>query len=91
MVDIRDVLISPAQDEHIWVRHRVTSGEVYEVCFSQPIVIRGRGESLVVYGQTEGGRYLLVFIYPRDSGIYRLATARDMTDTERRFYRTRRR
>lgn len=91
MADIRQVLVSEDQDEHIWIRHHVTREEVYEVCFSEHLVTRGRGESSIVYGQTEGGRYLLVFLYRRDRGVYRLATARDMTDTERRFYRTRRR
>jgi uncharacterized DUF497 family protein len=83
---IQEIVITQLQEEHIWTKHHVTPEEVEEVCFSQPVVLRGRDESYAVFGQTEAGRYLVVLLYPRGSGVYGLATARDMTDAERRRY-----
>jgi uncharacterized protein len=83
---IKEIVITPLQEEHIWTKHGVTPEEVEEVCFSEPLVLRGRDESYAVFGQTEAGRYLAVFLYPKGSGVYSLATARDMTDRERRRY-----
>jgi uncharacterized protein len=83
---IRELIVSAAQEEHIWVEHRVTPEEVEEVCFSDPLVIRGRDGSYAVYGQTEAGRYLIAFLYPRGRGIFSLATAREMEQRERRRY-----
>ena len=65
MFYIREVVVSPAQEEHIWTKHQVTPEEAEEVCFSEPLVLRGRDRSYAVYGQTEAGRYLVVFLYPR--------------------------
>lgn len=87
MFRIREVIVSARQEEHIWVEHRVTPEEAEEVCFSEPWVLRGRDDSYAVYGQTDAGRYLVVFLYPRGEGVFSLATARDMTQTERRRYR----
>lgn len=86
MVRIREVMVTPQQEEHTWTKHRVTPEEVEEVCFSRPLVIRGRDGSQAVYGQTEAGRYVIVFLYPRGQGVYSLATARDMQEAERRRY-----
>jgi uncharacterized protein len=83
---IRELIVSAAQEEHIWVEHRVTPEEVEEVCFSDPLVIRGRDGSYAVYGQTEAGRYLIAFLNPRGRGIFSLATAREMEQRERRRY-----
>ncbi len=86
MFFIRDVIVTPAQEEHIWSKHRVTTEEVEEICFSQPLVIRGRDGSYAVYGQTDAGRYLIVFLYPKEQGVFSLATAREMETRERRRY-----
>ena len=86
MFFVRELLISPAQEEHIWSNHRVAPEEAEEACFSQVFAVRGRDRSYAIYGQTEAGRYLLVVLYPRRQGVYSLATARDMTRSERRRY-----
>lgn len=86
MVRIREIIVSAQQEEHIWTLHRVTPEEAEAVCFNDPLVIRGRDRSYAVYGQSETGRYLIVFLYPRGQGVFSLASARDMTDTERRRY-----
>jgi uncharacterized DUF497 family protein len=87
MVYVRDVVISPEQAEHIWSKHQVAMEEVEELCFANPWSLRGRDGSYAWYGQTEAGRYLAVMVYPRGQGVYPLATARDMTEQERRRYR----
>lgn len=89
MFHIREVTVSPKQEEHIWKKHHVTLEEVEEACFSEPYVIRGRDRSYAVYGRTEAGRYLVVFLYPRSQGIFSLATARDMNETEKHRYQKR--
>ena len=86
MFHIREVIIAPLVEEHIWAKHHVTPEEVEEVGFSNPLVIRGRDKSLAVYGQSEAGRYLIVFLYPKGGGIFSLATARDMAEVERSRY-----
>lgn len=86
MVRIREVIVSAQQEEHIWTGHRVTPEEAEEVCFGDPLAIRGRDGSYAIYGQAEAGRYLIVVLFPRGRGVFSLATARDMTDAERRRY-----
>ena len=81
-------MVSSAAEEHIWTKHRVTPEEVEEVCFGDPWPIGGREGSFAVYGQTEAGRYLVVFLYPRGRGVFSLATAPEMTPTERRRYQS---
>ena len=86
MFHIDEVVISAEREEHIWSRPRVTPEEVEEVCYSEPWVLRGRDDSYAVYGQTDAGRYLVVFLYPRGRGVFGLATAREMTRAERQRY-----
>ena len=87
MFRIRELVISERQEEHIWVEHHVTVSEVDEVCESARLVLRGRDRSFAIYGQTAAGRYLVLFIYPRGNDLYSLATARDLTESERRRIR----
>ena len=78
---------SERQEEHIWVKHQVTADEVDDVCESARLVLRGRDGSFAIYGQTAAGRYLVLFMYPRGSDVFSLATARDLTESERRRIR----
>jgi hypothetical protein len=48
VVRIREVLISAEREDHIWTGHRVTAEEVEEVCFGDPLVLRGRDGSYEV-------------------------------------------
>ena len=76
--------------EHIGL-HRVEPIDAEAVCRShRSVVLRGHEGRYVVYGQTTGGRYLFIALYKRGQGVVRIITARDMTDTERRFYHHRR-
>ncbi|MBI2909305.1 MAG: BrnT family toxin [Chloroflexi bacterium] len=83
---IREIRISPFIEEHVWTKHHVTPEEVEEACLLDPLVRRGRDRSYAVYGTTEAGRYLILFLYPEGTGTFRLATARDMERAERRRY-----
>ncbi len=77
--------------DKIEVKHGVFTDEVEEVLFSKPHIRRVqkghlKGEDLyTAYGQTNAGRYLIVFFIRK--GIAALPiSARDMTDSEERYY-----
>jgi len=78
--------------EKIGEKHDVTTDEVEQILFSRAhfrLIEREqvKGENLyVAYGQTEAGRYLVVFfIRKRRVGALPIS-ARDMTKAERRYY-----
>jgi hypothetical protein len=77
-------------DDHILDKiegkHGVTLAEVEEICFADPHVRRGRAGLYRLFGQTDGGRYLLVVLANHGGGVWKVATARDMTPDERRLY-----
>ena len=76
--------------EHI-ARHGLEPHDVETACRGEIVVLRGREGRHLVYGRTSTGRYLLVVLSHRGSGVARVITARDMTQQERRFYHHRRR
>lgn len=71
---------------HIKGKHGISREEVEEVCEIDYWIRRGRGGRYLAYGQTESGRYLLVVLKPEDAGKFKVITAREMTDSERRLY-----
>lgn len=83
---IRHLVWDDWNEEHLG-RHNVSPDEAEEVCLADPLVLRGRGGTKTLYGLTDAGRYLLVVLAERGSGIYYPVTARDMTETERRSFR----
>ena len=73
--------------EKIEGRHGVNFYEVKEACLSgQRHVRRGRGGLYQVFGRSQAGRRLFAVIASRGGGAWQVATARDMTDRERRLY-----
>ena len=82
---IYELVIEPGREEHI-ARHQVSIAEVEEVIFSTPFIRKARQGRYHIIGQTEAGRYLTVFVAPREQGVYGLVTARDADDAERRAY-----
>ncbi len=93
---IDDFIWLPDIVEKLAVKHRVTQEEVEEVFFNRPgyrFVESGhrRGEDVyAASGQTDAGRYLIVFfIQKRDSRAALIVTARDMDEKERRRYEQR--
>jgi hypothetical protein len=78
--------------EKLESKHNVKQDEVKEVFVSHPqfrFVEKGHRSSENVYaalGQTNAGRYLIIFfVYKKDGGAL-ILSARDMTRAERRKY-----
>ncbi|MEE8523294.1 MAG: BrnT family toxin [Thermoanaerobaculia bacterium] len=77
-------------------KHHLDSSEVEEVLHGRPLVRRQErghrpGQDLyVVYGQTDAGRYIVVFLIRTAPRVAMPISARDMTPRERRFYEARR-
>lgn len=87
MFTLRELIISPTQEDHIWVKHQVTTREVEECCGEALLVTKGREGGFAILGKTAAGRFLVLFVYPRGDGTFVLATARDLAQTERRRVR----
>ena len=74
--------------EHI-AAHRVQPHEVEAVLRGKHLLVKGRRRRYYVLGQTEAGRYLFVVLGQKRSGRFRVITAREMTQAERRRFRRR--
>ena len=73
--------------EKIEAKHGVSFTEVEECCLSDRRHIRRDREGLYkVFSQTAAGRYILVVLVNLGEGNWKIATARQMTDSERRLY-----
>ena len=78
--------------DKIEAKHRVLVEEVEQVLFGNPHFRRARkghikGEDLyTAYGQTGGGRYLIVLFIRKEQVAALPISARDMTESERRYY-----
>jgi uncharacterized DUF497 family protein len=78
--------------EKIADKHNVSIEEVEETLFSEPHVRlaekgRVKGENLyVAYGRTTAGRYIVVFFIHKGRVAAMPISARDMTQSERRYY-----
>jgi len=89
---IYDIIWKDKFVEKLAVKHRVMINEVEEVLFSSPLVRfweKGdvAGEDLyVAYGRTASGRYLAVFFVRKKQTTALPISARDMTNSERRYY-----
>ena len=77
--------------DKIETKHGVTWREVEEVCFGRRQAQRhGREDTLLLYGRAHSGRYLMVALHDDEFG-WKVLTARDMSDAERRWYQSVRR
>jgi uncharacterized DUF497 family protein len=91
-VYIDDFVWLPEIIEKLIVKHRVTQDEVEDVFFDAPryrFVERGHRPGQDVYsasGQTDAGRYLIVFFVHKADNTALILSARDMNDKERRRY-----
>lgn len=78
--------------EKISGKHNVTPDEVEEILFGKSHFRRAqkghiKGEDLyTAYGQTAGGRYLIVFFIRKEQTAALPISARDMNDSEQRYY-----
>ncbi len=73
-------------------KHGVKTAEVEEVLCSRPYALHAEkgqvpGEDLyAAYGQTDAGRYLVVFFIDKGRATALPISARDMKPKERKFY-----
>lgn len=74
--------------DKIWQKHHVSPEEVEEAIYDdKPICHKGAANSYCVYGQAMSGRYLFIVVRKKDKGArYKVITARDMQDKEKRYY-----
>jgi uncharacterized DUF497 family protein len=90
-VRVDELLISEAVLDKLQVKHAVTLEEVEEVCLFLPareqVWRREREGTMRLFAQTFAGRYLFVVLSNQDEGLWRVVTARDMTESERRQQR----
>jgi len=81
--------------EKLEFKHNVKQDEVKEVFASRPqfrFVERGHRSGENVYaalGQTNAGRYVIIFFVHKEDGYALILSARDMTRAERRKYEQR--
>jgi len=79
-------------EDKIFQKHKVTTDEVEEVIGSKPkfrFVESGNTPNQDVYaayGQTQSGRYLIIFFIYKSSQETLIFSARDMTKKERKTY-----
>jgi uncharacterized DUF497 family protein len=91
-VYIDDFIWLPDIIEKLIVKHHVTQDEVEDVFFDAPryrFVERGHRSGQNVYpasGQTDAGRYLIVFFIHKADDTALILSAREMDDGERRRY-----
>ena len=79
-------------DDHILdkieSKHNVTFNEVEEACLSDKRHVRKGREGLYkVFSQTAVGRFILVVLVNMGGGNCKVATAREMTDSEKQLYK----
>ena len=74
--------------DKIWSKHHVTPEEVEEAIYDdKPICHKGTSNSYCVYGQAVSGRYLFIVLAKKGEGSrYKVLTARDIQDKEKRYY-----
>ncbi|MBI2849593.1 MAG: BrnT family toxin [Chloroflexi bacterium] len=78
-------------DDHILdkieSRHGVSFQEAEQACLSEERHVRRSKEGLYkLFGRTDAGRYILVVLVNLGEGVWKVVTARQMTDSERRLY-----
>lgn len=79
-------------DDHILdkieSKHRVAWREAEEACCSDERHVRRSRDGLYkLFSRTEAGRYLLVVLADQGNSVWKVVTARDMTEQEQRLYR----
>ena len=91
-MNIDDFIWLPDIVDKLIVKHRVTQDEAEEIFFNRPrfrFVEAGNRKGENVYaagGQTDAGRYLIVFFIYKSNNTALILSARDMDRKERRQY-----
>ena len=93
---IDDFIWLPDIIEKLAIKHHVTQDEVEDVFFDQPhyrFVESGHRSGEDVYsamGQSDAGRYLIVFFIHKSVNTALILSARDMDKKERKYYERKR-
>jgi uncharacterized DUF497 family protein len=89
---LREIIWKDRFIDKLESKHGVFSDEVEEIIFGKPHIRKAgkghiKGEDLyVAYGQTEDGRYLVIFFIRKEKIAALPISARDMTKSERKYY-----
>ncbi|VXD14546.1 conserved hypothetical protein [Planktothrix paucivesiculata PCC 9631] len=92
-MEIFDLIFLDSIVEKIERKHNVQTQEVREVFMRFPLIRfiekgnRQNENVYAAYGQTQTGRYLIVFFIYKEDNNALILSARDMTNAERRKYR----
>ncbi len=81
LIKIKPEILTKIRD-----KHAVDIEEVYEVFEGRFILTKVKGNRYRVIGKTAAGRFLTIFM-DRIGKDLEIVTARDSTDSEKRFYR----
>ncbi len=91
-MNITDLLVSEEIEDKLYIKHRVSVDELYEVIWNDEdeLIIRHsqkvRG-TYTAYGRTVAGRYLMIAFRLLEGGVAKILTARDMDTAECQLYR----
>lgn len=89
---VKKIIWLPDIENKLLYKHGVLAEEVEEVLFEDPYVrfvekgYRTGEDVYAAYGQTEEGRYLIVFFILKEGHQALIVSARDMDGKERRLY-----
>ena len=92
MMRLTEIIWKESFVDKIEVKHGVLTYEVEEVLFGKPHIRRSqkgriKGEDLyTAYGKSDAGRYLIVFFIRKEQTAALPISARDMTDSEEKYY-----
>ena len=80
------IKIKPEVLTKIRDKHAVDIEEVYEVFEAKITFTKEKGNRYRIIGKTAAGRYLTIFM-DKVGKDFEIVTARDSSDSEKRFYR----
>jgi uncharacterized protein len=92
---IDDFIWLPDVVEKLATKHKVTEDEVEEVFFNLPqfrfveVGYRAGEDLYAALGQTDAGRYLIIFFIQKPGHLALILSARDMDARERKRYERR--
>ena len=88
MIYIESLEIDDPILDKIESKHRVTFNEVEEACLSDKRHVRKGREGLYkVFSQAAAGRFILVVLVNMGGGNCKVATSREITDSEKQLYK----
>lgn len=89
---VGEIIWLPEIEDKLWEKHHLTISEAEEVLFSSPHIRfvekghRPNEDLYAAYGQTEAGRYIIVFFVLKQGREALVISSRDMDSKERKTY-----